>query len=244
MGTKHFADFYDQISSRFDAKKRADKVLKYVRKYSAKAKSILELGCGNGAVLHSFPKKYDLYGLDIEKEHVKLTKKKVPNAHLWISSMHNFKIKKKFDIVFSVFDSINFLKNFNQWKQTFQTVNNHLEDNGLFIFDMYTSEALKENKKGSTSLWKEKFGFASVEPLVNNDNLTWHFRVFEKKKNNNFQLHDFLFKERIFPTNKVETELKKYFTILEKRDGETLSRPTSSSLRLLYVARKTSKAGR
>lgn len=54
MPKKHFSNFYDEISSRFDAKKRADKVLKYIRKYSPKAKNVLELGTGNGKVLSFF----------------------------------------------------------------------------------------------------------------------------------------------------------------------------------------------
>lgn len=238
MPKKHFADFYDEISSRFDAKKRADKVLKYIRKYSPKVKNVLELGTGNGKVLSFFPKKFNLYGLDVEEKYLKLTKKKVPSAKLWKSSMHNFRSKEKFDVIFSVFDSINFLKNFDQWKQTFQTVHKYLNDGGLFIFDCYTPQVLKENKNSATSFWEEKFGFALNKGIVKNDKLTWHFRIFEKKKNNLYELYDFLFKERIFPISRVESELKKHFTILEKRDWETLSRPTSKSLRVLFVARK------
>jgi SAM-dependent methyltransferase len=239
MTKKHFADFYDEISSRFDAKIRADKVLKYVGKYSPKAKNILELGTGNGKVLSFFPKKFNLFGLDVEENYLKLAKKKVPSAKLWKSSMHDFKSKEKFDVIFSVFDSINFLKNFDQWKQTFQTVNKDLSDDGLFIFDCYTPQVLKENKNASISFWEEKFGFASNKRVVKTDRLIWHFRIFEKKKNDIYELHNFLFKERIFPIAKVELELKKHFTILEKRDWETLSHPTSKSLRVLFVARKT-----
>ena len=34
----------------------------------------------------------------------------------FVVSMHDFKISTEFDVVFSVYDSINFLENFNQWK--------------------------------------------------------------------------------------------------------------------------------
>ena len=53
------------------------------------------------------------------------------------------KIDERFDVIFSVFDSINFLENFRQWKSTFKAVNEHLNDDGLFIFDMYTPKALR-----------------------------------------------------------------------------------------------------
>jgi len=237
MVKKQFADFWDQISSRKGAKSRADKVLKYIKKHSSKSNSILELGVGNGKVLSLFPKKYSLSGLDIEKRYVELSKQKLPNAHLFVSSMHNFKVNKKFDVIFSIFDSINFLINFEQWKQTFRNAYNHLNDNGLFIFDMYTPLML-EKAKTWTNFFKEPFGFMMDKGIVKGNRLTWDFMIFEKKKNGLYELHNSLFHERIFTSTKVEKELKKLFTIIEKVDGDTLKGPTKKTTRLLYVAKK------
>ena len=238
MTKKSFADFYDEISSKSEAKERAEKVLRYIKKYIPKAQTILELGTGNGNVLVNFPKNYELYGLDIEKKYVDLTKEKLPKAHLWTSSMHNFKINKKFDVIFSVFDSINFLKDFNQWEETFQTANKHLNEGGLLIFDMYTKKVLEQNKGKPASFWKEKFGFASDEGIVSGNNLTWKFKIFERTKRDNYKLHDFEFNEKIFPVKEVDSTLKKYFKILEKRDWETLNNLNEKSLRVLYVLRR------
>jgi ubiquinone/menaquinone biosynthesis C-methylase UbiE len=238
MVKKSFADFYDEISNKSEAKERAGKVLKYIKKYNAKTQSILELGTGNGNVLINFPKNYELYGLDIEKKYVNLTKEKLPKAYLWTSSMHNFKINKKFDVIFSVFDSINFLKDINQWKETFENVYNHLEEGGLFIFDMYTKRVLEHNKGKPASFWKEKFGFASDEGIVNGNNLTWKFKIFERTNGDNYKLHNFEFNEKIFLDKQVESILKKYFKIIEKRDWENMGNPNKKSLRILYVLRK------
>lgn len=238
MTKKTFADFYDEISSKKEAKERAEKVLRYINKYNHKAKAVLELGTGNGNVLINFPGKYELYGLDIEKKYVELTRQKLPKAHLWTSSMHNFKINKKFDVIFSVFDSINFLKDINQWKETFENVYNHLNEKGLFIFDMYTEKVLKNNKGKPASFWSEKFGFASDEGIVEGNNLKWEFKIFERTKKNNYQLHNFEFNERIFPARLVESKLKKYFNILEKKDWENMGNVNEKSLRILYVLRR------
>ena len=80
--TKHFADFYDQVSDKIAAKERAENVLFYINKYHPKAETVLELGTGNGNVLASFPKNYKLNGLDIKKKFIKLTKEKVPNESI------------------------------------------------------------------------------------------------------------------------------------------------------------------
>ena len=237
---KHFADFYDQLADKKAAKERANKVLKYIRKYNPQAKNILELGTGNGNVLSNFPKKYKLSGLDIEKRFIRLTKEKVPKANLFTSSMHNFKINKKFDVIFSIFDSINFLKNFYQWKETFKTIYQHLGNKGLFIFDVYTPLMLK-NTKPITHFSEEQFGFMLTKGTVKGNNLIWNFKIFEKKKNNLYQMHKTLFNEKIFPIKKIEDQITKYFEIIEKLDEETLKKPTKNSERLIYITKKQNK---
>jgi len=238
MRKKHFADFYDALADKKEAGQRSLKVQKYINKHHKKAKSILELGTGNGNVLSFFPEKYKLSGLDIEKRYVKLAKRKVKRAKLYAASMHNFEIPDKFDAIFSIFDSINFLKNFKQWKQTFDTVHKHLNDSGLFIFDMYTPLMLKETKKAKPRLFKESFGFLLDKGIVKGNTLTWHFHIYEKKKGNKYNLHSFFFTEKIFPPNKAEALLRKKFKILEKVDGDTLKKPGKYTTRLLYVVRK------
>jgi len=234
---KDFEYYWDALADDKGARQRFEKVLRFIKKYKPKSKSILELGVGNGNVLKHFSKKYELYGLDINKKALGLSKKKMPHAYLFVASMHNFKINKKFDIIFSVYDSLNFLKNINQWKKTFSNVNNHLEENGLFIFDFYTPKMLEKAQKWSV-FSKEKFGFMWDKAIVKGNKLTWHFSIFEKNKGKNYELNEYKFHEWIFPVKKVEREIKNNFKILEKLDGETLKTPTKETFRLLYIVKK------
>ena len=208
----HFADFYDEFSDKLAARQRAARVLRLIGKYAPRAKSVLELGVGNGSVLAAFPRKYSLYGLDIELRYLKLAKKKVPRAHLFRASMHNFKARRKFDVIYSVYDSINFLSSFSQWGQAFARVSSHLAEGGIFIFDCYTSEMLPllSREKGAS---------------VNGNCLAWKICAARKGKK-----YCFKFKERLYPEEKIVKSLGKCLTILEKR-------PLSRT-RLLLVARK------
>ncbi|MBN2459474.1 class I SAM-dependent methyltransferase [Candidatus Woesearchaeota archaeon] len=239
MTKKDFSYFWDDLADDRGARRRYEKVMMFIKKYDPKSKSILELGVGNGNVLKHFSKKYDLHGLDIDKKYIELSKKKIPRANLFVASMHNFKVKRKFDVIFSVYDSLNFLKNLEQWKKTFKNVNKHLEKEGLFIFDFYTPKMLEKAKKWDI-FSKEKFGFMQDKGVVKGKRLTWHFSIFEKQKRKNFVLHEYDFHEWIFPVNQVEREIYKNFRILEKLDGETLSRPTKDTFRLLYVCKTSS----
>ena len=124
--TKSFVHFWESLEDKKGAKERANRVLEPIKKYNKKAKKVLELGVGIGAVLASFPKKFAIYGLDINEEYIDVCKRKIKRGKFFVSSMHNFKTDERFDVIFSVYDSINFLETFNQWKSTFKSVSDHL----------------------------------------------------------------------------------------------------------------------
>lgn len=233
---KDFGDYWDDLADVQSARRRAKRVLELIRKYNPKAKSIMELGVGSGNVLKCFPKKYDLFGLDIDQKYVKLAQKKMPCANLIVSSMHNFKINKKFDVIFSIYDSINFLESFEQWKQTFKTVHKHLNEPGIFIFDMYTPQMLERGKNWSF-FSKEKFGYMWDKAEVKGNKLTWHFHIFEKQKGNNYKLNEYKFHEWMFSVKKIEKELRKYFKIIKKFENVDFCEFTINE-RILYVVKK------
>lgn len=241
---KHFAEFYDVLSDRAEAKERAEKVLVYINKYFADAKSVLELGVGNGDVLSCFPEQYTLYGLDIEEEYVELARNKLPHAELYVSSMHNFEINARFDVIFSIYDSINFLESFEQWEQTFNAVHKHLDEKGLFIFDMYTPGILEKEKNelqrrdNRATFWRVPIGFVSDKAIIEGNTLTWDFKIFERVQDDLYQLHEYQFTERIFPPRRVGRALEKKFEILEKVDYDTLKQQNKHTSKLLYVTSK------
>ncbi|MFA5333003.1 MAG: class I SAM-dependent methyltransferase [Candidatus Nanoarchaeia archaeon] len=216
-----------------DAKKRADYVKKYVVKYNKHANKILELGVGIGEVLVHFSKDYLVHGLDIEKECIKICRKKMPNGKFLVASMHNFKIDEKFDVIFSAQDSLNFLETFSKWESTFKNVHNHLIKNGLFIFDIYTPKVLKENKNKEV-LEKVPAGFSYYKVNVKKNVLVFEEKIFEQVigKEKTYKLHEDKFNEIIWPVSKVKKALLKYFKIVETFN-------LNQGLRILFICKKT-----
>ena len=129
--------------------------------------------------------------------------------------MHDFEIDERFDVIFSIYDSINFLENFTQWKKTFRQAAKHLRKDGLFFFDMYTSEMLAASKHEKATISAFPKGYFSERAIIKRNTLTWDFKIFEKKKGS-YALHTYLMKETIMPPEKVRRELRKTFTILEE----------------------------
>lgn len=227
--TKSFTYFWE--GDKKAARKRAERVLRPIRKYNEKAKKVLELGVGLGAVLDNFPKKIIIYGLDIEEEYIDVCKKKIKRGKFFVSSMHNFRINEKFDVIFSVFDSINFLEDFSQWESTFKAVSHHLYEGGLFIFNMYTPKTLQHFRGKEARASKISKGYEIEWGIVKGNTLIWDLKIFEKITEDTYQINEYLWKEVIYPVPKVKSALIKHFEILQTKQWE-------DDRRILFVCKK------
>jgi trans-aconitate methyltransferase len=231
--TKSFAYFWESVweSDKRAARERAERVLKPIRKYNEKAKRVLELGVGLGAVLDNFPKRFIIYGLDIEEDYIVVCKKKIKRGKFFVSSMHDFNINERFDVIFSVFDSINSLEDFGQWESTFKAVSHHLNEDGLFIFDMYTPKTLQYFRGKEAKANKFSKGYEIEWAIVKENTLTWDLKIFEKITEDTYQIHEYEWKETIFSVPKVEAALSRLFEILETKQWE-------EGRRILFVCMK------
>ena len=215
---KHFVHFWDKVANLKEAKARSKLVIGRIQKYGPNAKSVLELGCGMGHVLANFPKKYEIFGLDLDGEYTDYCRKKIRRGKFIASNMHRFRLNKKFDSIFSVHESINYLSAFSQWTSTFEHVYNHLNEGGLFIFDVYTPKALQYFKNGAESHSHFSGGMFSIKPICKDRCLTWEASITEDGKSK--RVHRYKWKETIFPMNKVATELRARFEIVEMKTFE------------------------
>lgn len=235
--SKPFVYFWESVTRKESAKEKAEYVLEPISKHHKKAEKILELGCGIGEVLVNFPKRFGIYGLDIEKDYIDVCKRRVPNGSFFVSSMHNFKIDERFDVIFCVGDAINFLKTFAQWESTFESVRNHLRDDGLFILEMETPRMLKAcnpygGKKMVTSSVREfSKGYYYDMGIAKDNTLIWDVRIFEKLANGLYQLNKYRFFETIYPVARVKKALSKHFEILG-------TKPMEKGRIILFTCRK------
>jgi cyclopropane fatty-acyl-phospholipid synthase-like methyltransferase len=84
------------------------------------------LACGTGSVLKHLAKHYDVCGFDLSKEMLSIARHKVPRARLLRQGMVSFCLAERFDAICCVFDSINHVLTFADWKRLFATVHQHL----------------------------------------------------------------------------------------------------------------------
>jgi ubiquinone/menaquinone biosynthesis C-methylase UbiE len=114
---ERFGEFYDSVMG--DRRAAAEQVMELIRAVKPDAKNVLELGCGTGSILKCLQDVYEVSGLDISGKMLSVARKKVPQSKLFRQDMIDFRIDGRFDVILCVFDSINHVRRFSDWKKAF-----------------------------------------------------------------------------------------------------------------------------
>jgi predicted TPR repeat methyltransferase len=115
-----FGKFYDAVMG--DRAGAAGRLRGYIRNANPRAKSVLELGCGTGSVLKHLASNYEVSGVDLSNRMLTVAAKKVPRAKLFRQDMTRFRLNRRFDVICCVFDSINHVLRFSDWRTMFSQV--------------------------------------------------------------------------------------------------------------------------
>jgi SAM-dependent methyltransferase len=229
--------FYDAAMG--DRIEMASYIRRLIRRHKPRARTLLELACGTGAILQILVKSYDVVGLDVSPQMLSIASKKLPQVKFFQRSMVSFDLGKKFDVIICVFDSINHVLKFRDWKKIFRNAARHLEEDGLFLFDINTEAKLQRLINAPT--WVHKFGRNLEFINVTNGRrgiANWNIRVFEHRRGNKYGLFEEDIKEISFPVNKIRAALRKQFTAVKVVDA--LGRkPSSKSDRLYFICKRT-----
>ncbi len=138
------APLYDTLMHDVDYDAWADYIDEIIQYHHEYASKILELACGTGTMALSMNELgyYDITATDASEEMLKIAQEKtyyaMPGIKLQKMDYLNIDIKDSFDVIFTVFDSINYLENKAQILKLLNDCHSILNNNGLFIFDFST----------------------------------------------------------------------------------------------------------
>ncbi|NOQ56077.1 MAG: methyltransferase domain-containing protein [Nanohaloarchaea archaeon] len=107
-------------------------ILDSIAEYKPGFGSILEIGSGTGNNLIKLSKMFETYGLELSPEMLAIAKKKDKKSVYLQGGMSEFDIRRKFDVIICMFDSINHLPSLNYWKKTFDCAHHHHLVKGFF----------------------------------------------------------------------------------------------------------------
>lgn len=235
----NIAKYYDTvIGAGFETEELLEMIKrKYFRKNDLN--SILELGCGTGENLKVFGKNYDLTGIDISSEMIRIAKKKLLNADLRVKDIREYEFSRKFDLILCLYDTINHITLFSDWKKIFENTSGHLNPNGLFVFDINT--LFKLEYFSTISPIVHEFGknylIISINKISSNT-FNWNLKIFEKTKLNNYKLTEANIKESSFNVMRIKTELEKYFNVFKIEDDSGKKVKENSGRVFFYCGKK------
>lgn len=209
-----FAKYYDIVMGKRE--KTAAVVSDLIKQNNPGAKTVLELAAGTGQNLVNLSNEYEVSGLDLSEGMLEVAQAKLPNAKFYHQSMVDFNIDQKYDAILSLFDSVNHLLEFEDWKRMFRSVQSHLADNGVFIFDVNTPEKLQ--RVANDEPFIKEFDGNKMEMTVQDEGngvVNWKVKYFEAGSPTAQEEN---IKEIAFPTEQIKEALQEIFSIVQIKE--------------------------
>ncbi len=189
-----FAAVYDLFMDNVPYDEWADYVQLLLKQYGIEDGLLLELGCGTGSMTRRLANKgFDMIGIDNSDEMLSIAREKnsdSENTLYLCQDMREFELYGTVKAVVSVCDSMNYILSEEDLLQVFKLVNNYLDPNGVFIFDLDTEYAycevlgdntIAENREEGSFIWENTY---YEEEYMNEVNLTLFIPVNSENEEN------------------------------------------------------------
>ncbi len=144
-----FASYYDAFMDDIPYDRWSDYIGQLLNKRGLKSGLVCELGCGTGEITIRLRKQgFDMIGLDISEDMLMMARDKMYDEEITDimfthQDMRDFELYGTVDAFVSVCDSINYITDYDELTEVFRHVNNYLERDGIFIFDLKTDFLFK-----------------------------------------------------------------------------------------------------
>ncbi len=188
---KLYSKYYNLLYADKDYHAESAYVIRQLKIYFPLAKSILELGSGTG--VHGIELKkngFDIFG--IERSETMVAEAILKGFACQVADIRNFKLTRKYDAVISLFHVVSYLTTNDDLVNCFKNAHLHLNDDGVFLFDVWYTPAVY-HQKAVPRVKKMQDKYLSViriaEPIIdiNRNIVDVRFTVFAKDMESNEQ---------------------------------------------------------
>ena len=162
-----FARVYDIFMDNVEYEKWAEYLIGRLREYGIEDGIVLELGCGTGVMTELLAESgYDMIGVDNSEEMLgEAMEKRAESGYeiLYLEQdMREFELYGTVKAIVSICDSMNYITEDEDLLEVFKLVNNYLDPEGVFIFDLNTvykyekilgEQTIAENREDASFIW-------------------------------------------------------------------------------------------
>lgn len=144
------AEVYDAIMSDVEYGDWAEFTLALALSAGTHVRTVLDLGCGTGNSSEPYVREgLSVTGIDLSPEMIQVARSKLPEATFLEADFTAFSLGRTFDLVVSIFDSLNNLLDPEDFVRCAERARAHLTPGGAFIFDVNTTVGLRDLWEGN-----------------------------------------------------------------------------------------------
>ena len=136
-----YSKYYDLLYSDKDYEAEVIYVIKSLKKVNSDLGKILSLGSGTGRHDEVFKRLgYPILGIELSESMVNLSNSK--GLQCIKGDISNFNLGQQFDTILSLFHVVSYLNSNEDLTSMFNSVNNHLKKDGVFLMDVWFTPAV------------------------------------------------------------------------------------------------------
>lgn len=238
MSYHYLAKYYDLLTENVEYEIYADYICRQFNRYSIFG-IILDAGCGTGNMLSLLcARGYEMIGIDASEEMLAAAENKHTGALLLKQSLTKIDLYGTISGAISTLDVLNHFKDINEVGAFFEGISLFMEKGGIFIFDMNT--AYKHSSVLGNNSYTIEFpdGMLVWNNAQNTKGVIIDLNIFIKTDNGTYKREKENIIEYTYDTCDIIEMLEKNFYVIEIADGENFGKPTETSERIIFTAKK------
>lgn len=245
-----FAAVYDTFMDNIPYEEWCDYLCGLLKEYGVLDGLVLDLGCGTGTLTELLSQRgYDMIGIDNAEDMLFIAmEKKIETGHdilYLLQDMREFELYGTVQAVVSICDSMNYILEYEELVSVFRLVNNYLDPEGVFIFDMNTvykyqellgESTIAENREDCSFIWDNSF---DSETMVNEYDLA----LFIGEESGVYRKYEETHYQRAYSIPEVRRALEEAgMEFVAVYDAFSRNAPGPESERIYFIARERGKA--
>lgn len=200
-------------------------------------KRFLELACGSGEITRLLAGYHDVDALDLSPHMISIAKNKdtEQKINFQVGDMRDLSGYEKYDAIGCFCDSINYILDPAEMEALFRDVAEHLNEGGLFFFDMHTPDRLSEFEEEYVETGQFHDSTQMQWTIASEDDFLFQDFIFYTPAGT-FQEHHL---QKVYDPKWIIEALQKYFSILSIKTDLSLEGMRSGE-KYFFVCQKES----